>query len=68
MKTRQRNVIHEAAERNQQAKIDLIDHIQTIAGTARQSGDVDVRGVREARKKARREYHENVMKGVGDDD
>jgi transposase InsO family protein len=68
MKTRQRNVIREAEERNQQAKINLVRHIQTIAATAQRYGDIDIRGVREARKKARRDHHSDVMQEVKRDE
>lgn len=64
IKKQQKWLAHDPMEQNLQAKIDLINHIQTIAATACRYGDGDMSGVREARKKARREYHTDVMRGT----
>ena len=64
IKKQQKWLAHDSMEQNLQAKIDLIKNIQTIATTACRYGDADMNDVREARKKARREYHTDVMRGT----
>ena len=67
MRKQQKRLVHEA-EKNMQAKIDLINHIQTIAATGRKSDTINLRDIRKSRAKARIEHHEDVMEVVSSDD
>lgn len=64
MKKRQKKLTKDTAEQNLQAKIDLINHIQTIAATGQTSKHANTRTVRETRRKTRIEQHRNAMEGV----
>lgn len=63
MRKQQKRLVHDSAEKNLQAKIDLINHIQTIAATGRKSNTINIRDIRKSRAKARIEHHEDVMEG-----
>lgn len=62
MQEAQRAIIRGASQDNLQAKIDLVDHICTIANVASTSPNIQVKGVRENRKRAQRRSHKDYLK------
>ena len=68
MQTAQKAIIKDAAQENLQAKIDLADHICTIASAAGSSGKTQVKSVRENRKRAQRKSHVDYAKVGGTND
>lgn len=67
MQTAQKAIIKDAVKENLQAKIDLADHICTIANAVGSSGRTKIKSVRENRKRAQRKSHTDYMK-VGESD
>ena len=68
MQTAQKAIIKESAQENLQAKIDLADHICTIASAADSSGNTQVKSVRENRKRAQRKSHVDYLRVGGTND
>lgn len=68
MQTAQKAIIKDSVQENLQAKIDLADHICTIASAAGSSGNTQIKSVRENRKRAQRKSHVDYAKvgGVND--
>lgn len=68
MQTAQKAIIKDAVQENLQAKIDLADHICTIASAADSTGKTQIKSVRENRKRAQRKSHVDYTKvgGVND--
>ena len=62
MQAAQRAIIKSATHDNLQAKIDLAEHICTIASTANSSKNTQIKSVRESRKRAQRKTHTDYMK------
>ncbi len=62
MQAAQRAIIKSATHENLQAKIDLAEHICTIASTANSSKNTQIKSVRESRKRAQRKTHTDYMK------
>lgn len=62
MQAAQRAIIKDATQGNLQAKIDLADHICTIANTANSSKNTQTKSIRENRKRAQRRTHTDYMK------
>ena len=62
MQAAQRAIIKSATHDNLQAKIDLAEHICTIASTANSSKNTQTKSVRESRKRAQRKTHTDYMK------
>ena len=62
MQAAQRAIIKGATQENLQAKIDLADHIYTIASTVNPSKNTQIKSVRENRKRAQRKTHTDYMK------
>lgn len=62
MQAAQRAIIKSATHENLQAKIDLAEHICTIASTANSSKNTQIKSVRENRKRAQRKAHTDYMK------
>lgn len=58
-----REMIKNAAEENLQAKIDLAEHIRSIAGNALHGEDTKIRDVRRTRQKEQRKLHVDFVKG-----
>ena len=68
MQTAQKAIIKDAVQENLQAKIDLADHICTIASAAGSTGNTQVKSVRENRKRAQRKSHVDYAKVGGAND
>lgn len=62
MQAAQRAIIKGATQENLQAKIDLADHICTIASTVNSSRNTQIKSVRENRKRAQRKTHTDYIK------
>jgi len=65
MQAAQRAIIKGATQNNLQAKVDLAEHICTIAGMANPSKNTQIKGVRENRKRAQRQTHTDYLKVGG---
>lgn len=62
MQAAQRAIIKDATQGNLQAKIDLADHICTIANAANSPKKAQTKSIRENRKRAQRRTHTDYMK------
>lgn len=62
MHAAQRAIIKSATQENLQAKIDLADHIFTIANSARPSAETQIKNVRENKKRAQRQFRKDYLK------
>ena len=62
MQVAQRAIIKGASRDNLQAKIDLAEHICTIASTANSAQNTQIKSVRDNRKRAQRKTHTDYMK------
>lgn len=65
MQAAQKAIIKGATQENLQAKVDLAEHICTIAGMASPSKNTQIKGVRENRKRAQRQTHTDCLKVGG---
>lgn len=61
-------LVRAAQAESLQARIDLADHIETIAGTARKTGDTKVKNIRGNRSREQLRRHRDYMKGGTKDD
>ena len=68
MQTAQKAIIKDSAQENLQAKIDLADHICTIASAASSTGKTQIKSVRENRKREQRRSHVDYAKVGGTND
>ena len=68
MQTAQKAIIKDSVQENLQAKIDLADHICTIASTAGSTGKTQIKSVRENRKREQRRSHVDYAKVGGAND
>jgi len=66
MKELQRKIVRNEMQENLQAKIDLAQHIQTIAGGKSSNGITDIKDTTETKKRERRKNHRNFMKEAAD--
>lgn len=62
MQAAQRAIIKSATQENLQAKIDLADHIFTIANSARPSTETQIKNVRENKKRSQRQSRKDYLK------
>lgn len=68
MQTAQKAIIKDSVQDNLQAKIDLADHICTIASAAGSTGNTQIKSIRENRKRAQRKSHVDYAKVGGTND
>lgn len=61
LQKRQRELVRSEAQENLQAKIDLAQHIQSIAGRKGSDGSTGIAGITDTRRKERRRSHKNMM-------
>lgn len=61
----QRSLAKEAKQDNLQAQINLMRHIEAIAGNVRGSLDVNIKHIRNTRKQEQCKHHQNYVKGAG---
>lgn len=58
----QKTIIKSAEKDNLQAQIDLAQHIEAIAGNAGEHGDVNMKNIRNTRKREQSRCHQDFMK------
>ena len=63
-----KRLVRAAQEESLQARIDLADHIETIAGTAKMSGETRVKNIRGNSIREQLRKHRDYMKGGQEDD
>ena len=63
MQERQKEIVLQEEKKKLQAKIDLANHIQTIASLVSQSHATSIKGIRENRQKEQERTHEDFLKG-----
>ncbi len=62
----QRTIVDDAVPNNLQGRIDLASHVERIVEEKEKSRDVNVKGVREAKKRAKKERHKDFIEEVQD--
>lgn len=62
MQEKQKSIVKKEERKNLQAKIDLANHIQTIASLVTQTHATSIKGIRENRQKEQQRTHENFLK------
>ena len=62
----QRRIVEDALPNNLQGRIDLASHVERIVEGKEKSRDVNVKGVRESKKRAKKERHKDFMEEVQD--
>ena len=67
MQSAQKSIVGEAVHNNLQGRIDLASHVERIVGTKERSEDVNLKGIRKTKKKARGERHRNFVEEVEKD-
>ena len=55
---KQKELVQESTRENYQAKIELMSFIETVS--AKQSGDVKIKGIRKAKQSAKRKLHKDL--------
>ncbi len=68
IKSGQKSIVQSADTINIQARIDLAEHILTIAKNASGHGDISVKGIRDAKQRERYRSHIDYMKAGVDDE
>ena len=63
-----KRLVRAAQEESLQARIDLADHIETIAGTVKRTGDTKLKNIRGNRSREQLRKHRDYMKGGPKDD
>ena len=62
----QRTIVEDAVPNNLQGRVDLASHVERIVEGKEKSRDVNVKGVREAKKRAKKERHKDFIEEVQD--
>lgn len=62
----QRKIIEDAIPNNLQGRVDLVSHVERIVGEKKKSKDVNVKRVRETKKRAKEERHKDFIEEVQD--
>jgi len=62
----QKNIIGDAVPNNLQGRVDLASHVERIVEGKEKSRDVNVKGVRETKKRVKEERHKDFMEEVQD--
>lgn len=66
MQSAQRSMIDDAIPSNLQGRVNLASHVERIVEGKEKSRDVNIKGVREAKKRAKEERHKDFMEEVQD--
>lgn len=53
-----------AVHKNLQGRVDLASHVERIISGTGQNGDVNLKGIREAKKRAKKERHKDFVEEV----
>lgn len=64
MQGKQRAIVGDAVHNNLQGRIDLASHVERIVGGKERSEDINLKGIRKTKKKAREERHRNFVEEV----
>lgn len=67
MQSAQKNIVGNAVHNNLQGRIDLASHVERIVGGKERSEDVNLKGIRKTKKKAKEERHRNFVEEVEKD-
>lgn len=60
----QKNLENDAVHKNLQGRVDLASHVERIVSGTGQNGDVNLKGIREAKEKAKKERHKDFVEEV----
>lgn len=60
----QKNLENGAVHKNLQGRVDLASHVERIVSGTGQNGDVNLKGIREAKKRAKKERHKDFVEEV----
>lgn len=66
MQSAQKMIVEGAIQDNLQARVDLAAHVEKIVGGTEKSKDVNIKGIRATKKRAKRERHKDFMEEVQD--
>lgn len=66
MQSAQKTIVEDAIQSNLQAKVDLASHVERIVGGTERKEDVNIKRVRETKKRAKRERHKDFVEEVQD--
>lgn len=66
LQSTQRSIIEDAVQSNLQGRVDLASHVERIVAGKEKSRDVNVKGVREAKKRVKKERHKDFIEEVQD--
>lgn len=66
MQSAQKVIVDGAVQNNLQGRIDLESHVERIVAGTKKSKDVNIKGVRETKKRAKKERHKDFMREVQD--
>ena len=66
LQSNQRSIIEDAVQSNLQGRVDLASHVERIVAGKEKSRDVNVKGVREAKKRVKKERHKDFIEEVQD--
>lgn len=66
MQSIQRNLIDDAVPNNLQGRVDLASHVERIIKGKEKNKDVNVKGIRETKKRAKEERHKDFMEEIQD--
>lgn len=64
MQGKQRAIVGDAVHNNLQGRIDLASHVERIVGGRERSEDVNLKEIRQTKKKAKEDRHRNFVKEV----
>ena len=63
MKSKQKKMMKEVEQDKIQADIDLVEHIEAISNTVKKYDNVEIKNIRETRKREQMKHHIDYMKG-----
>lgn len=66
MQSAQKIIAEHAIQNNLQGRVDLASHVEKIVGGTEKSKDVNIKGVRETKKRAKKEKHKDFLEEVQD--
>jgi len=66
MQSAQKTIVEDAIQSNLQAKVDLASHVERIVGGTERKEDVNIKRVRETKKRAKRKRHKDFVEEVQD--
>ena len=64
MQSAQKGIVEDAVQNNLQGRVDLASHVERIVGGTKPNGDINLKGIRDTKKRAKRERHKDFMEEV----